>query len=396
MRSISRAVLAGSVLALLLAACGGSKNEKPTIDYTTHGVDGASKKKSLEVPPDLITPARDERFVVPDGGSRSSATLSTYVAERQPAGAASAASASQPAAAPAAAEAVPGKLRIERAGAQRWLVIQGTSNAALWPQLQSFWKDLGFVLVSDNQQAGLMETEWAENRAKILGDPVQDLLRKAMGTYYSTGERDKYRVRVESTAQPGAVEIYISHRGMIEVRNSGNQDGTHWEPRPNDPDLEAEMLQRLMGRLGVEEKVAQKVVAETKVAAPAPERARLANAADGSLQLTVNEPLDRAWRQLGLALDRTGVVVEDRDRAKGVYFVRYIAVEDPSTQKEREGWFARLFSWGGKKDSGTEQFRVEAVADAQQTVVRLLNKEGAKAPAASAKQILNLLYNELK
>ncbi|GAB2880600.1 outer membrane protein assembly factor BamC [Uliginosibacterium flavum] len=386
MRSTSRAVLAGSVLALLLAACGGSKNEKPGVSYSTPGADTDSKKNSLIVPPDLIAPARDDRYVVPAAGQRASVTASTYATP--------AATNAATAGTVQSGATTTGNIRIERVGNERWLVVQGMSTSALWPQLQNYWKDLGFVLVSENAQAGLMETEWAENHAKIQGDPIQDLLSKALGTRYSTGERDKYRLRMETTAQPGAVEIYISHRGMIEVRNSGNQDGTHWEPRANDPALEAEMLQRLMVRLGTEEKVAQKAVVEAK--APVAERAQLGNAADGVLQLTVNEPLDRAWRQLGLALDRSGVVVEDRDRAKSAYLVRYIATEDATTQKERDGWFARMFSWGSKKETGTNQFRVEAVADGQQTVVRLLNKEGAAAPAASAKQILGLLYKEMK
>jgi outer membrane protein assembly factor BamC len=389
MHSTFRAVLAGSLLALLLAACGGSKNEKPGPAYTTPGVPkGDTLKQKLEVPPDLITPATDDRFVVPDTTSNGSATYSSYVADRQPASASAPVSSANP---------QNGNIRIDRAGTERWLVVKGADIATLWPKIEAFWRDNGFVLVNEDRAAGLMETEWAENHAKVLGDPIQDLMRKSLGTFYSNGERDKFRIRLEATAQPGAVEIYVSHRGLIEVLNGNNADGTHWERRPNDPYLEAAMLQRLMVALGTEEKVAEKVVAESK-AAPLPARAKLENAADGTLQLTVNDTLDRAWRQVGLALDRTGVVVEDRDRAKGLYFVRYIVTEDPTTENERKGWFARLFSWGGKKPAGTNQFRVEVVAGsgASSTAVHLLTKDGAKASATSSKQILSLLLDELK
>ncbi len=47
---------------------------------------------------------------------------------------------------------------------------------------------------------------------------------------------------------------------------------TAWQPRPADPDLEAEMLRRLMVRLGVAEERARTAVAS---AGKAPERARL-------------------------------------------------------------------------------------------------------------------------
>ncbi|MBS1210046.1 MAG: hypothetical protein H6R19_2444 [Proteobacteria bacterium] len=385
MRSSSRAVLAGSVLVLLLAACGGSKNEKSAVDYTTPGVDTTSKKSGLAVPPDLITPARDDRYVVPDGNPRASATYSGYAADRQPAAAASAVAAT-----PLVQS---DKLRIERVGGQRWLALQGDTET-LWPKLRDFWKNYGLVLVTDDPKVGVQETEWASNRAKIKGDPIQSLLSKAMGTYYSTDERDKFRLRVEKSSKPGMLEIYITHRGMVEVRNGGSQDGTHWEPRPTDVNLEGEMLQRLMVSLGAEETVAKQQVADSLK--PQADRASLSNAADGSLQLTTNDPMDRGWRQVGLALDRVGVVVEDRDRAKGIYFVRYVVTKDPLTQKEENGWFSSLAFWRSKKDSGTDQFRVVVGGDAQKTVVSLLNKEGAAAPAASAKQILNLLYNELK
>jgi outer membrane protein assembly factor BamC len=217
-----------------------------------------------------------------------------------------------------------------------------------------------------------------------------------LGRFVSSGVQDKYRTRVEVSAQTGALEVYISHRAMEEMpvtEVGGNVSrSTRWEHRPANPELEAEMLQRLLVRLGSDEKTTQKMFAET--ATPVSERAKLGNAADGGLQLTVNDPLERAWRQVGLALDRIGVVVEDRDRAKGAYFVRYIVGDDAGGKKD-EGWFSGLFS-SKKSDSSTNQFRVEVTADAQQTVVRLLTKDGAAAPAASAKQILNLLYNELK
>jgi outer membrane protein assembly factor BamC len=381
-----RVVLAGTIMALL-AACGGSKNEKPGPAYTTPGASKPdSQKRTLEVPPDLITPARDDRYVVPDAGARGAATYSNYSADRQPD-----AATSQPVARTANTN-----IRIDRAGTERWLVIKGVSAEVLWPKIEAFWRDSGFVLVNENQTAGLMETEWAENHAKVLGDPIQDMLRKNLGTFYSTGERDKFRIRLETTAQPGAVEVYVSHRGLIETLNGNNADGTHWERRANDPYLEAEMLQRLMVALGTEEKVAQAVVAQAKQ--PEPARASLDSNADGSVQLAVKDQLDRAWRQVGLALDRTGVVVEDRDRAKGVYFVRYIVTEDATTEKERKGWFARLFSWSGKKPSGTDQFQIQVAAgtDANLSTVRLLTKEGGKTSASESKQILNLLLNELK
>jgi outer membrane protein assembly factor BamC len=396
MHSTSRIVLVGAIAAML-AGCGlwGKKDKPGDLGYYTPGASSeqTSKKNKLEVPPDLITPATDDRFVVPDGTPRTTATYSSYAADRQ--GTASA-PAAEPVANASGVVSVPtdlaGKMQIERAGTERWLVVKGAKVADLWPQLQAFWRDMGFVVINENEGAGLMETDWAENHAKVQGDPFQDLLRRALGTHYASGERDKFRIRLEGTATPGAVEIYVSHRRMEEVNNGNNNDGTHWEPRAAEPDLEAAMLQRIMVRLGTEEKVAQKIVQESK--APETARAHIVSA-NGTQQLVVDDSMERAWRQVGLALDRTGVVVEDRDRSKGIYYVRYIKEEDSATQKERGNWFARWF--GSKKPSVTGQFSVQVTAqDANKTTVAVLAKDGGKAPEESVKSILSLLLDQLK
>ncbi|NSL54143.1 outer membrane protein assembly factor BamC [Uliginosibacterium aquaticum] len=385
MRSSLRVVLSASVLSLAVAACGGNRNEK--IDYKTPGADTSVKTDSLIVPPDLVTPRRDERFVVPD--TPGSATYSGYTAATAAPGAAAA----KPAAAvPVAAD----KVRMERFGNTRWLVLQGNSEQ-LWPKLRDFWKELGFVLVKDDQQLLIMETDWAENRAKVYSDPVRNALSYVLGSMVSNGERDRYRTRIEQGARPGEVEIYITHRGLEEKMynpNMGNQTGTYFELQPSNPEMEAEMLTRLMIRLGRDETSAREVVAE--VAKPVAERATLGAAADGSQQLTVKDGLDRSWRQVGLALDRIGVVVEDRDRAKGLYFVRYVSAEDLTGQKkESGGWFSGWFG-SGKKESGTDQFRVAVSAAGEQTVVQLQDKEGKPASTEASRQILGLLHKELK
>ena len=63
---------------LLLAACSTASDllEGKKVDYKSAG-----QLPTLEIPPDLTTPARDNRYVVPDTG-KSSATLSGYQADR--------------------------------------------------------------------------------------------------------------------------------------------------------------------------------------------------------------------------------------------------------------------------------------------------------------------------
>src|SRR5260370_29467255 len=211
---------------------------------------------------------------------------------------------------------------------------------------------------------------------------------------YSTSERDKYRTRLDRGAEGQSSEIFLSHRGMVEVyttmRDPQSQapGDTRWQPRDPDPELEAEFMRRLMPRLGVQE---EKARALTAAAVPGTQRAEIKKGLDGAELLEVFEPFDRVWRRVGLALDRVGFTVEDRDRQKGVYFVRYA---DPETEKDERGLLARMFSSDSKVKP--EQFRVQITQAGTSSQVNVLNKEGAADASRTAQRILALLHEQLK
>jgi outer membrane protein assembly factor BamC len=243
-----------------------------------------------------------------------------------------------------------------------------------------------------------METDWAENRAKLPQDMLRGALGRLLDQLYSTGERDKFRTRLERTAD-GGTEIYISHRGLEEVLKSGGggtRDSTPvWQPRASDPDLEAEFLRRLMVRFGIEETRAREQVAK----APSVERARLVKSQDGTGVIDIDEPFDRAWRRVGLALDRVGFTVEDRDRSKGYYFVRYVSPEaEVAAGRKDEGMLSRLAFWrSSTPDVKPEQYRVLVKnASSEATQVSVQDKNGGLDKSATAGRILSLLHTQLK
>ena len=350
---------------------------------------GAGKLPGLEVPPDLTSPGRDDRYAVPDISAQGAATLSTYNAARG--GSVRAGS----------TELLPNvsKVRIERAGSQRWLVVPEAPEK-VWPVVKEFWQGMGFTVKTELPEAGVMETDWAENRAKIADDPIRNLLGKVIDAVYSTGERDKFRTRLERGGETGTTEIYVSHRGMVEVYKTESKDAsTAWQPRPPDPELEAEFLRRLMVRFGVEDARAKAQLTTSEVKT---ERAKLvsagsgAAAGNGSLELT--ESFDRAWRRVGLALDRVGFTVEDRDRSKGYYFVRYVdpQIDGKSPEKDK-GFFSKLAFWKGEKSGiKTEQYRVVVKETNGLSVVQVLNKDGLTDSSDTGRRILALLHEQLK
>jgi outer membrane protein assembly factor BamC len=240
-------------------------------------------------------------------------------------------------------------------------------------------------------EAGVMETDWAENRARIPDGIIRNTLGRLLDSVYSTSERDKFRTRLERGGQPGTTEIYISHRGMEEVYTSVAQEQTKWQPRPASPELEAEMLRRMMVRLGVQEERAKAQVAQPRETS----RAQLSKSVEGGT-LALNEQFDRAWRRVGLALDRIGFTVEDRDRSKGIYFVRYIDPNIDNRSAENKGFFSRFKFWGGDDKQKSEQYRVVVKDLGERAEVNVLNKDGAREQSATANRILTLLHEQLK
>jgi outer membrane protein assembly factor BamC len=285
-------------------------------------------------------------------------------------------------------------MRIERSGTQRWLVVSGVAPDKLWPTVKDFWQETGFIVNVERPEAGVMETDWAENRAKIPQDGLRNWLGKTLDSIYSTAERDKFRTRLEK-GEGGATEIYISHRGMYEVYVSEGRSETRWQPRPAEPELEAEMLRRLMVRLGATEAQAQ--TQRAAKAAPVEEKAKLARATDGSGTLELQEGFDRAWRRVGLALDRVGFTVEDRDRSQGLYFVRYVDSE-AAAGKDDKSFTSKLMFWksDAPKADPSARYRIYVKGSGSASTVQVLTREGGVDKSDTAKKILGLLHEQLK
>ena len=350
-------------LTFALSACSVLEGDK--IDYKS-----ASKGQTLEVPPDLKQLSRDTRYAVPGGVVSANAMQANQ--------------ASNPTSDQAAANRL-GDVRIERSGDQRWLIVNRTADQ-LWDPVRDFWLENGFTLAQDQIKLGIMETDWAENRAKIPQDFIRSTLGKVLDSLYSTGERDKFRTRLERRPD-GSTEIYISHRGMVEVYNSARQDSTVWQPRPADPELEVEFLRRLMIKLGVPAEQAR------AVAASAPKAAGVRLASQGNVPIVqIDEGFERAWRRVGLSLDRTGFSVEDRDRSQGVYFVRYV---EPGTDQKEPSFFGKIFS-RAKPATPPLQYRIVVRSEGDSSVVSVLNASGAPEASENASRILKVLADDLK
>ena len=387
----------------LVAGCGTSSPTK--IDYKS---DSKSKQVSLAVPPNMIDETADQRSLPPQGGETSLSTLQQVQAQ-----------------APAAntltvVPQVTG-MHIQRDGTESWLVIDNKAPDQAWAPIRRFWQEQGFLLVVDQRDKGVMETDWNETHASINEGLIRDTLSKAMGNSYVSSERNKYRTRLE-TAPNGGTYVFISQKGMREAITGTNNESTKWEAKPNDPGLEQEYLKRLMAALALADsrttqsaqlspagtqtapnaatagaKSAAAATAARNVALsaqqPMPDDAANTTAAQfSSTELTLSEPYDRAWLRVGLALDRSNFTVDDRDASRGLYFVRYVDPKDLSSAEQ--GFWSQVFH--GKKEKVAKQYLVNVRAvTPDQTRVAVVDDKGSIDQSPQAKQIMGLMVDQL-
>lgn len=371
-----------ALAAALLGACSttfdGSK-----VDYKSQAKQGPG----LEVPPDLSQVSKDSRAAVPTGGAVNASTLQGTTSQQAVVSASTVAANSL------------GDVRVQREGTQRWLVVSRPPEK-LWDEVKAFWGENGFTLVIEQPSLGILETDWNENRAKLPQDWLRKTLGKVLDSLYSTNELDKFRTRLERTAN-GGTEIYISHRGMAEDFTTSQREQLKWKIRPVDPELEVEFLKRLMVKLGGGADAANQAFPATAKAGSAAAVAAAAAQARASVQqvngqsvLIVLDAMDQAWRRVGLSLDRTNFTVEDRDRSKGIYFVRYV---EPDADKNAPGFFARML--GAKTKDSLQKYQIIMTAEgasSTQTAVRVATAEGQIIQTPDAQRILRVLTDDLK
>jgi outer membrane protein assembly factor BamC len=350
---------------LLTSACSTMSGGKKA-DYKK-----ARTTESLEVPPDLTATSINQPPDLPNASGTSFSEMNK----------------SAPAAGTPTVLPEKGDIRVERDGNQEWLLIQAEPSQ-VWPKVREFWMQQGFLIKMEDPRLGILETGWNENRADIPQDIIRNTLGKVLDFVYSASTRDQFRVRLENGTAPETTELYLTHRGMEEVVTGTAEDrSTMWKPRPSDPELEAEMLKRLMVFLGAsEEKAKTELAAQTQT----PSRAQLVSDSSG-IMLIDKEDFSRAWRRAGVALDRVGFAVEDRNRADGVYFVRY---NDPLGGEEK-GFLSKLAFWSSDEQKA-KQYRIVLQAQGPETQIIVRNEQGERENSSTAKRILTLLEEQLR
>ncbi len=423
MNKIDLKKIAGlGLLTFLLSGCGFSI---PFIDNTSDYKKGGGSARPLEVPPDLTSANSSDAYNVP-GGATSYSEYSQQQEGQEP-----------------GVEQVlknPDGVRMEKAGAQRWLVVNAPAEK-VWPVVREFWLDQGFAVRVENAETGVMETEWVRaDNIKVEEDTrgYGERFDKWLDNLSGLADRRKFRTRLERGEEKGTTEIYMTHRTVAGAPDDGKQKvqtqlgeidlGYRLDADKKkdvkvdqfEEDLDKELLRRLMVKLGVADDQARQIANN-----PVKEvRAEVVKEADQSVTLKLKDNYARGWRRVGLALDKVGFVVEDKDRSKGMFYVRYADVEIDTGPKEKKGlldtlafWrddeeeienkskpkeedtvLDKLKFWKGKDETTdpSKKYNIHVSEIDSGTKVNIVDSEGNPNPSTTANRIISLLYNQLK
>lgn len=373
-------------LSVLLGACSSINTSKVLPDKQVEYKKERQASSGLEIPPDLTSSTIDNQGVGLDSPTDISTTYSEYQVKREGAAVVGSGKSS------GVLTEIKG-VSVERDGQDRWLIIDAPPES-VWPRVVDFWQSNGILLEQQDPSVGIMTTGWLENKAGVKNDFVTDFIRKAFEGLYDAATRDKYRVRLEDGVAPGTTELYMTHFGMeqeIATGTTGESEQYVWNIRGRDVGLEAVMLRRLMIYLGLSEAQAQaELEAQKQLGAS---RSQLMKTGEG-VRLVIEEPFSRAWRLTGLVLDRVGFAVEDRNRSRGIYYVRY---NDPAADVKQGGWFSSLAFWRDDKDlDKASQFQVVLLDGERGTDVVIHDEQGQRDNSPTALRILTLIHEQIR
>ena len=386
MKSSLKRFLILPLCGVFLSACSSVNMDKVLPDKHVEYKREKVADRSLEIPPDLTSDRIENRIAglgSPDGAATS---YTEYTVKRQ----------GQTAGAGMTSTGVLPEIKgvsVVREDQDRWLRIDAPVES-VWPSVVSFWQEMGILLEVQDPTVGVMTTGWVENVADIKSDFITDYIRGVFSGLYDAGTRDKFRIRLERDDNDQGTELYMTHFGMqqsIATTTSGDTEQEVWNVRPRDVQLEAEMLRRLMVHLGVSEAESRAELAAQEQRGVA--RSQIIKGRDG-VSLLIEEPFSRAWRLGGLALDRVGFAVEDRNRSQGIYYVRY---NDPTAGTDEGGWLSSLAFWKGDKDIDKQsRYQVQLTADELGTRVVVNDEQGQRSNSDTALRILTLIQEQIK
>jgi outer membrane protein assembly factor BamC len=356
------------LLAALLVACS-SDTDRRYLDV--------SLDSNLELPPDLSKLEAESEFELPVGFSGPEPTAKDEV--------------------PVLARVE--SLRLEGSGDLYWLSVEEPVDN-LYQLIKNFWLSEGYRLMLDEPVIGIMQTEWVLTE-QGANDEGASWFENVFASDDLTASQDQYRTRIELDQTGNASRIYIAHRGteyIYVVEGGGNKQqqadtgDNEWRFRQPEPELEVEMLSRLMIFLGLQKAEVEQQVANARLFSP--RASKHIDTSEQSPFLIVKDPYQIAWNRVYHQLERMNFEIAAVDR-KNLLGEGAITINAQVTEgKEDQG----VFSFFSRSSETVEKQIILVLAEETHQLTRVMIEtiggDFDTSPAGAA--FLDLLYQKIR
>ncbi len=252
---------------------------------------------------------------------------------------------------------------------EQWLALKG-STADIWPQLDQFWKEKGYLLDLDDAELGVQETDWKEeegskHRFKIFTEPGES----GDTVLFLSSERQELSEGVWLDAAPDiafekklirklSLHFYgTEFENTVSTTESSGSSSTPAKPKPIRP--KAEVLQ----------------------------------ISEGKSYLAIPQEFTHAWRDTERVLQRAGYTIQEKSQEKGTYNILYFKPKG----EEKKGMLSKLKFWGDDDDEG-KPYQLSLTGVGDKTEIIVMDKDGEWEEGEDASRILSKLrelYNQL-
>ena len=318
--SLSRLSLGLLIATGFLSGCSTTSNTNDNVKAALAGDEDdyrsteESLSQSLEVPPDLISPASKESDLtkILQPSTQQSADIPTRKFN---------------------------DVQVKTNLSERWIEIPVHSAEEVnkvWKDIQSFVISLGFEVDQADRVLGVVRTKY-KARTELAPIDVQGPLTRLLNSWrpeLAEGVYDRLTARVESNIEQGKMRLYFYDHVLY--RNTDG-DTDQWQVRPYSPEIEAEALYQALVFLGVNRNEAFKQIQVTQNLV-LPEMAEEGDQKilDGVL---LKAPQDVAWTYTKAMIYRAGWTLLKTDDAKHT-----LVVKPPKNLTEsKDGLLGRLF-----------------------------------------------------
>jgi outer membrane protein assembly factor BamC len=357
------------IFVLTLIACGASNTGDRYLD--------TSLGQPLEMPPDLAKFETESSFDLPDGFAGSNKTERNKVPVL----------------------AMIDTLQLQGNGDFYWLSVEEPVEN-LYQQVKNFWALEGYGLIVDEPVIGIMQTEWIY---KDEGDSKKDLTwwEKILEAGDYSASQDQFKTRIERDPEGRNINrIYIAHRGTetvqeIRVGNQRRDDiGTDdWHFRRSEPELEIEMLSRLMIFLGLRREAVDKQMAQSGLFKP---RAWLEhNVDESSPYLILKDSYHIAWNRIHHLLQRMNFEIVVAEFERSFSGEGTLVVETESVETVEDTGFFSFFGDSDKRN--TRKFKLSFSEETHEfTRVDLIDENGDPDSSPEGAEFLSMLFEQIK